>query len=67
MVFVGSDDGFLYGYPLKCRPTGKPLTCQAVWASGTSAPISASPAIVDGAVYVSSEDGTVRRWSLPNL
>ena len=65
MVFVGSDDGFLYAYPLKCRPTGKPLLCAAVWASGTSAPITASPAIVDGALYVSSEDGTVRRWSLP--
>ncbi len=65
MVFVGSDDGFLYGYPLKCRAVGKPPRCPAVWASGTSAPISASPAIVDGAVYASSEDGTVRRWSLP--
>ena len=65
MVFVGSDDGFLYGYPLKCRPATNPGPCSAVWASGTSAPITASPAIVDGAVYVSSEDGTVRRWSLP--
>jgi outer membrane protein assembly factor BamB len=65
MVFVGSDDGFLYGFPLACRPSGSPPTCQALWASGTSAPISASPAIVDGALYVSSEDGTIRRWSLP--
>ena len=65
MVFVGSDDGFLYAYPLKCRPAGNPRLCAAVWASGTSAPITASPSIVDGAVYVSSEDGTVRRWSLP--
>ena len=65
MVFVGSDDGFLYGYPLKCRLATNPGPCSAVWASGTSAPITASPAIVDGAVYVSSEDGTVRRWSLP--
>lgn len=55
---------FLYGFPLACRPSGSPATCQAVWASGTAAPISGSPAVVDGAVYVSSEDGTVRRWSL---
>lgn len=65
MVIVGSDDGFLYGYPLKCRLPTAPGSCSAVWASGTSGSISASPAVVDGAVYVSSEDGTVRRWSLP--
>jgi len=65
MVFIGSDDGFLYAYLLKCRPAASPGLCAAVWASGTSAPITASPAIVDGAVYVTSEDGTIRRWSLP--
>lgn len=65
VVFIGSDDGYLYAYPLKCRPTGNPARCAPVWASGTPGAISASPAIVDGAVYVSSEDGTVRRWSLP--
>jgi hypothetical protein len=65
MVFVGSDDGFLYAFPLKCRGVGRPPICSAVWASGTSAPITGSPAIVDGAVYATSEDGTIRRWSLP--
>jgi outer membrane protein assembly factor BamB len=60
ILFVGSDDGFVYAYRLGCA-----AACQASWASGTRAAISASPALVDGVLYVSSEDGTVRAWSLP--
>ena len=61
LVYVGSDDGFIYGYLLACRPG----VCNASWASGLRGPVSASPSVSDGAVYVASEDGTIHRWSLP--
>ena len=65
-VFIGSDDGFVYGYSLRCRNSGSPARCQPVWASGTRGAISGSPTLVNGVLYAASEDGTIRRWSLPS-
>jgi outer membrane protein assembly factor BamB len=51
-LFVGSDDGSVYAYPLDCSDP-----CSPMWSYQTGDMVTASPAAAGKWVYVSSNDG----------
>ncbi len=62
MVYIGSDDGRLYAFAVRCNTGGG--TCTPLWAGGTGGRIWSSPAVADGVVYVGSWDGRLYAFDL---
>jgi phospholipase C len=60
-VYVGSQDGNLYGFKLQCS-----ATCAPEFTVKTGGPIMSSPAIYNGMLYVGSNDGDLYAISLKN-
>jgi outer membrane protein assembly factor BamB len=62
VVYVGSNDRKLYAFDAtgSAGCAGTPKKCAPLWTSvGTGASIFSSPVVVNGVVYVGSEDGTL--------
>ena len=62
VVYVGSGDGKLYAFDAAGATgcSGAPTTCSPLWtANTTGGAIDSSPAVANGVVYVSSDDGTL--------
>lgn len=58
-VYVGSAGGELLGFPIGCAPG-----CRPTWVAHTEGSLaSADPVVVDGIVYVGSEDGRLYAFS----
>jgi outer membrane protein assembly factor BamB len=57
VAYVGSTDRSIYAL---CMINGAVL-----WSSATGGPIHASPAFVDGVLYIGSEDGSMYAYHLP--
>ncbi len=61
-VFVGSLDHKLYAFDAagvtNCTP-GTPTTCAPLWTATTGAAVYGSPTVVNGKVYVGSDDGNL--------
>jgi phospholipase C len=58
-VYLGSQDGKLYAFPLDCS-----ATCTPLWTVTTGGPIESSPAVADGSVFVGSDDGNLYAFQL---
>jgi serine/threonine-protein kinase len=62
IVYVGSNDGKLYAFDAAggaATCTGTPLECTPLWTLTTADAVASSPSVVDGVVYVGSNDGNV--------
>jgi outer membrane protein assembly factor BamB len=57
VVYVGSEDGKLYAFPVACGTGG--VACSPMWTGQTGQGIESSPAVVNGVVYVGSNDGNL--------
>jgi outer membrane protein assembly factor BamB len=68
VVYVGSQgtdqaDGRLWAFPAGCTPVDG--VCRPLWRSpSTGAMINSSPAVVDGRVYIASNDGRLYAYAL---
>ena len=60
MVFAGSVQGTLFGYPISCGPG----TCRPTWMARPGGDLSsASPVVADDVVYVGSSTGTLYAYA----
>jgi outer membrane protein assembly factor BamB len=66
VVYVGSDDTKLYAFDATgtTNCSGTPKVCSSLWTFPTDAAIQASPAVVNGKVYVNSIAGTMFAFGL---
>jgi outer membrane protein assembly factor BamB len=62
VVFVGSDDGNVYG--VAAAGCGA-ATCSPLWTATTGGPVQSSPAISGGEVYIGSSDHEMHVYQLP--
>jgi phospholipase C/outer membrane protein assembly factor BamB len=58
-VYVGSQDGNLYEYPVKCE-----TPCQPLHTLATGGAVESSPAVANGVLYVGSDSGFLDAFSL---
>jgi phospholipase C len=64
VVYVGRDNGTIYAYN---QPGCQSHTCpNALWSASTGGPITVGAAVANGALFVSSEDGSLHRYGLPS-
>ena len=57
VVYVGSNDGFLYAFDAKGGAGCDLFTCVPRWRGATGGPVSSSPVVAGGLVFVGSWDG----------
>jgi outer membrane protein assembly factor BamB len=62
VVYVGSDGGKLYAYPVGCASGGG--TCSPLWTGSTVFYASSSPAVANGVVYIGSDDNNVYAFAV---
>jgi outer membrane protein assembly factor BamB len=56
VLYAGSNDGNVYAFDADgdTNCTGTPKTCQPLWSAATGAPVTTTPAVVAGTLYVAS-------------
>jgi outer membrane protein assembly factor BamB len=62
VVYIGSNDGKLYAYPVGCAGGGG--SCSPLWTATTGGAIGGVPSVADGVVYVGSADGNVYAFAV---
>ena len=67
VVYIGSEGGKwktgkVYAYAVGCASGGG--TCSPIWTADTGGSIYASPAVVDGVVYIADENGKVSAYAV---
>ena len=61
-LYVGSTDGSIYG--IDAAGCGL-ANCPAAWTASIGSPITSSPAVANGEVFVGASDGTLHSFTLP--
>jgi outer membrane protein assembly factor BamB len=57
VVYVGSNDGFLFAFDAKAGLGCRLFGCAPLWRGATGGAVTSSPAVANGIVYVGSSDG----------
>jgi outer membrane protein assembly factor BamB len=68
VLYVGAGDGKLYAFDPRGTTNcsvGIPATCSPLWSATAGAPISSSPAVANGVVYVGSADHKLYAFAPP--